>query len=157
MNHPEKSTKRIVSKAEYVALQSKKASRLLSGRLLILVAWTGMIITFVGFLAFMVTMGVHDLFPPFIRGGIFLLTGAFGWFFCRFLMFCQETGRNQVDDAKAMEEVLPFTHTNTSNLTVSESLVRASSEPLQEQESVLLRASIYSQQTPSDQLLRSVE
>ena len=157
MSQPSEPNKRIVSKAEYVVMISEKVSRLLSGRLLIIAVWIGMIGTFIGFLSFMVMMGDQNIFPPVIRGGIFLLVGVGCWFFCTLLMCFQKIGQNQIEDAKAMEEILPFTRANTGDLHTSNSLLRASSQPSQEYEAVLLRPATKSQQTPAEQLLRPVD
>jgi len=50
---------------------------------------------------------------------------------------------------------VPLSRANTSDLPADESLVRASQEPMQEQQSILLRAATEVQQTPPEQLLRA--
>ena len=50
---------------------------------------------------------------------------------------------------------LPLTRANTADLPASDSLVRASSRPLQIQETVLLRAVAEGQNMPHDQLVRA--
>ncbi len=54
-------------------------------------------------------------------------------------------------------DVVPLTRANTADLPAPESLVRASSEPRQEQEAVLLRAAARSVGTPPEQLVRPAE
>jgi hypothetical protein len=51
--------------------------------------------------------------------------------------------------------VVPLTRANTADLPAPDSLVRASSEPLQAQEAVLLRATAEGMETPLEQLVRA--
>ena len=65
-------------------------------------------------------------------------------------------GMHSVQEAKQAETGIPFTRANIANLPAPESLVRASAEPVQAQESVLLRAAIQGHDTPPEQLMRAV-
>ena len=56
---------------------------------------------------------------------------------------------------KAVEAIQPIDAANTADLPAPDSLVRASSEPLQAQEGVLLRAAAHEQETPPEQLVRA--
>lgn len=53
-------------------------------------------------------------------------------------------------------DVLPLTRANTADIPAPKSLVRASSEPMQIQEAVLLRAAEAEQEKHEEQLLRAV-
>lgn len=53
------------------------------------------------------------------------------------------------------QNMLPFTRANTAALPAPDSLVRASEQPQQAQESVLLRAVAQGVETPSEQLVRA--
>ena len=57
--------------------------------------------------------------------------------------------------SQQVETGVPLTRHNTADLPVADSLVRASSEPLQAQEAVLLRAAAEGQQKPTDEMLRA--
>jgi len=57
----------------------------------------------------------------------------------------------------AIRIVVSDTHTNAADLPIDESLVRASQEPVQENQSILLRAASDANQTPAEQLLRLTE
>jgi hypothetical protein len=57
--------------------------------------------------------------------------------------------------ASQMEPVVPLTRANTAGLPAPESLVRASQEPAQEQQAVLLRAATQTQERHEEQLLRA--
>ena len=51
---------------------------------------------------------------------------------------------------------VPLTRANTANLPAPDSLVRASSEPMQVQQTVLLRAAAEGMETPPEQIARTV-
>ena len=65
-------------------------------------------------------------------------------------------GRDTYSQAKQVPSVLPLTRANTADLPALDSLVRASSEPIQEQQSVLLRAATETQERHEEQLVRAV-
>lgn len=67
---------------------------------------------------------------------------------------CALTGR-AMNKRAVRRDTLPLTHVNTADLPAVDSLVRASSEPLQAQEGVLLRAAAEGQETPPEQLVRA--
>ncbi len=56
---------------------------------------------------------------------------------------------------KQVDIGIPLTRANTADLPAPETLVRASSEPSQAQEAVLLRAAAEGQETPPEQLVRA--
>ena len=69
---------------------------------------------------------------------------------------CNKWGKVSIQQASKidMETII---YTNTADLPAPESLVRASEQPSQEQEAVLLRSLMEAHQTPSEQLVRAVE
>jgi len=50
---------------------------------------------------------------------------------------------------------IPLTRANTADLSAHDSLVRASQEPVQEQQSILLRPTMEADTSPPEQLLRA--
>ena len=88
-----------------------------------------------------------------------LRTGDFkGWLFwlacflVPLLLFCVSSTRKVM--VKTREQYFPSVSTNNAALPVQQTLVRASSEPTQEQQAVLLRAVAEGQETPPEQLVR---
>lgn len=65
-------------------------------------------------------------------------------------------GVGAVKEAKETDSGLPLTRSNTADLPGADSLVRASSEPVQVQQTILLRAASEGSQTPSEELVRAV-
>ncbi len=62
----------------------------------------------------------------------------------------------QLKRTLAIKPVVPLTRANTGSLPTSDSLVRASEEPMQAQKAALLRAAAATQEMPPDQLVRAV-
>jgi hypothetical protein len=60
-----------------------------------------------------------------------------------------------VKEGKEIDIGVPFTRANTADLPPADSLVRASDEPLQEQNSVLLRAATHGPETRPEELVRA--
>ena len=56
---------------------------------------------------------------------------------------------------KSLEKVVLIPYANTADLPADESLVRASQEPVQEQQSILLRPTMEADTSPPEQLLRA--
>ena len=56
---------------------------------------------------------------------------------------------------KTRDQYFPPTDTNNADLPARQTLVRASSEPMQVQQAVLLRAATEGQETPAEQLVRA--
>ena len=52
---------------------------------------------------------------------------------------------------------VPFTRANTADLPTAETLVRASAEPLEQQQAILLRPASKSDTTPAEQLVRPAD
>ena len=133
---PEKKAKRIVSKAEYARIQTIRFGLILSSLpLLTLILGHGAI--------------GRWLFP-----GHHIFVFAVGQILAMLLLvpLCR-----LLKKAQAIGDVVPVTRINTAHLPADESLVRASQEPVQEQQSILLRAAAEVGQTPAEQLLRPTE
>jgi hypothetical protein len=153
MNEPPQTSKRIVSKAEYANIQLKCAGAQLAGCcLLVTAAFCGLAV-----LGLINGLAGRGQYPHkgdqhsvlFLIGGI--LIAGIG---TRVLIRMSNAVLDRVDQ---MNNVIPLTRANTADLPASESLVRASAEPIQQQEAVLLRAATQGVETPSEQLLRPAE
>ncbi len=132
---PEKKPKRIVSKAEYARIQSLRFGLFLSGLSLVILLLSHGVIG-------------RRLFP-----GDHIIVFAVGQIMAMFL--ARPVGK-LLKKSWALGNVVPVTRANTGDLPAIESLVRASQEPTQEQQSILLRAAADTNQTPAEQLLRPV-
>jgi len=130
---PDKKPARIVSKAEYVKVQSLRIGLVLSTLCLaILLPGYGVL----GRRQF------HE--HPFIAFVIGLLP----------TMILVGYMTKIIPAAMAIGKVIPLTRANTADLTAVDSLVRSSEKPEQAQADVLLRPATEVQQTPPEQLLR---
>ena len=90
--------------------------------------------------------------PDFLVGTgvvIICISVFFGWFILSLAKYI-------FSEMRAIDPGIPITPANIGNLPTDESLVRASQEPEQLQQSVLLRAT-QSNNTPSEELLRPTE
>lgn len=76
-------------------------------------------------------------------------------FFLMITKFLWKRGNANVELSTQKMYVIPLTRVNTADLPAPEILVRASSEPPQAQESMLLRAAAEGQETPPEQLVRA--
>ncbi len=72
------------------------------------------------------------------------------------IILCRVASTVSLKHARKIHDSIPLTRANTADLPAPDSLVRASSEPLQEQQTVLLRAAVQGQETSSEQLVRAV-
>lgn len=168
MNQSAKTGKLIVSKGEYARLQGKRAQASLIGVGSMLLA---VLSGFAG-ASLIAILGYHLYFPTrrflldmfvfksndhpqdtlinivlFDGGGIVVLFGLaylYGTF-----------GYDQLKEAREIDPGVPLTRSNAADLSAPESLVRASVEPIQEQQAVLLRAAIEVTQTPPEELVRA--
>ena len=134
-----KTGKRIVSKGEYVKLQGKRLWLYLCSLL------TGISI---------VLLCCNICFLHYFSSGwcAFLILGIACMVWCGKI----KTAQQWYQEAQKVPAVTPLTRANTTNLTAPDSLVRASSEPMQAQEAVLLRAAAQGAETPPEQLVRAV-
>lgn len=138
MNNAAKRNKRIVSRGAYARLLGRKAMLSIGGVGAVVVA----IACYMG-----VTYGCRREIPGGPFGTIVLISGCL-WF-AYIASNCLE--------AAAGLNVVPLTRANTADLPAHDSLVRASQEPMQAQEGVLLRASVGAQDQHEEQLLRAAE
>ncbi len=143
--------KRIVSKAEYVEAQAKR------------LGWVGVgITTFLAIslcaLLFVVPLLQNDHGRLNKRGEYTSSTSTMIIVFT--VIGCCLYLTNKIWDCIGNKVVeidpgTPLTHANTAHLPAPDTLVRASSEPTQAQQTVLLRAVAAGQQTPPEQLVRA--
>ena len=151
MNQPPQTGKRIVSKGEYVKAQGKRVSLTLSAICLYLAAAAcGMCATglLLGILGSLVSLDADLWGAVLYRGMGVLFFGGATYFLGKMALAALE----QTDD---MDSVIPLTRANTADLPAPDSLVRASAEPTQEQENVLLRAATQAQKRHEEQLVRA--
>lgn len=93
--------------------------------------------------------GADKIFEIVIYTIMFLLMGTGSYFF-------RKWGKNAMTRAATLDTGIPFTRANTADLPAPESLVRASAEPVQEPQAVLLRAAAETREKHEEQLLRGV-
>ena len=168
MKQSPQTRKHIVSKAEYVRIQGKRAQAILSGvaylSLAVLSGFAGasLIAIVCYYLCFPTRHFLLDIFvfknhyhpqdeivclAIFDGGAIVALFG---------LAYVHGTfGYNQIIEAARTDPGVPFTRMNTADLPASESLVRASEEPTHEHQTVLLRAAIETTERHEEQLVRA--
>jgi hypothetical protein len=162
MNQPPQTGKRIVSKSEYVARRTKKSVLQLSTAGGICVALFcviaavcflfGLVVVFVD-----VAFGNRDARIGSEGGGA--LISCFSCLLI-FVVVAYVSGKiaERSNELSAKEEaVIPLTRANTADLSAPDSLVRASAEPVQEQQAVLLRAATETQEKHEEQLVRASE
>ena len=149
----QKPGKRIVSKAEY-------ATRIIKKRGLHLGSFSLLLFSLTGFFVMMCCIVLGCMFvADYTRGwknivaglSAFLLAFAIGELS---LALWRATNRGIVA-AGLIVPCVPLTRANARHLPVPDSLVRASQEPLQVQQSVLLRAAMETTEGPEEQWLRA--
>ena len=162
--------KRIVSKGAYVRVQGKRATLGLLWCCLLLVSGL-----FCGITVLMVSHsaksamssttdaegdGYQTVSMFYSENGETPLIVAIGGF-CLSLGFGGATyysfrrAMSGITCVKQMDPGVPLTRANTADLRASDSLVRASSEPIQAQQAVLLRAAAEGMETQPEQLVRA--
>ena len=146
-----KTGKRIVSKRAYVKAQGKR-SVLAVGAIVLWVA-TIVGIWLIGLFLFQAISGVSRsdsmviAFMPYFVIIIFV-TGTV-------TLLLALSAKSVTKTARAIDPGVPLTRANTADMPAPDTLVRASTEPLQAQQSVLLRAAAEGQETPPEQLVRA--
>lgn len=144
-----KTGKRIVSKREYVLRKAKRTGILTTGTSLLAISGISVVsgMMFLTWLVLVLWHG-HYFLPVFTASGLLLgsVVVAYGAF---------RGGLASLKHAAQIDTGVPLTRANTADLPAPDSLVRASSEPLQAQEAVLLRAVAQGQETPPEQLVRA--
>jgi len=141
MNAFPKNRKRIVSKGHYVKIQGQRVGITSAGCGLLLLAALCFGVAF-----FFIVIAIMGWWWGAIWG--FVAGVAALW--------CGKWGFDSIRYAETIDPGIPLTRKVADTLPAEESLVRASSEPIQEQQAVLLRAAVDDQETPSEQLVRPV-
>ena len=133
--------KRIVSKGQYLWVQSKRISLNVTGCGLVGLACLCVVVMGAGIVGLL----IYDRWWQAV--GFLLLSWPF-------VYFLRKMGYRSFQKAETIDPVIPLTHQTASTLSDEESLVRASEEPIQEQQAILLRAATDNQETSADQLVR---
>lgn len=144
--------KRVVSKTEYVGYQAKKLGLSLAAGLLI---GTGVVGLMMDALAMVSHLRVLASIQGWIGFSDFLLFFAIYLSVGYCMVFLFRSGLKMGVQVEAIQTVVPLTQRTTHQLSVEESLVRASLQPTEQPGTVLLRAAQSSAEIPADQLLRS--
>lgn len=144
--------KRIVSKGEYATRIIQKMG-LQCGSLSLL------LFSVIGFFVMMCCLVVGCMFiADYMRGWNHIVAGLIAFLIAVTLgalsYLLWQAANRAIVAAGLIAPCLPLTRANTADLPAIESLVRASAEPLQIQQNVLLRAATQSEQTPPEQLVR---
>ena len=144
-----KTSKRFVSKGEYVKIQGKRmGTGLLALCLMLLTIACG-----VAALLCIIQVAVLSHNPGREWVTILSLWGILP-FSLTALVFSRMSSET-LERAVSTDAGVPLTRANTADLPAPDSLVRASQVPMQAQEAVLLRAAAQESQTPSEQLVRA--
>jgi len=139
MNAFPKNRKRIVSKGQYVKTQGQRVGITSAGcGLLFLAALCS------GATLYLIVFAIFGWWEGAIFG--FVAGVAALW--------CGKWGFDSIRYAETIDPGIPLTRKVADTLPVEESLVRASEEPIQEQQAILLRAAVDDQETHSEQLVR---
>jgi hypothetical protein len=135
--------KRIVNKGRYVANTMNKAVLTALGAAIVVMGVVGMAFTCFLMIPMLWGIGVSDvsLLPILIFAG-----GSSALLFI---------GMEAIKSGKAMDVGVPLTRATTAHLPAANSLVRASQEPVQDQGAILLRATIQTQDTLPEEMLRA--
>ena len=139
---PQITRKKIVSKGAYATQVGNKAGTSVFGLILLFFCLVGAVTTLVALDGAVGPLTIFTLVGAGLAGGGTLYLGYLG-------------GRT-IKEAVRINTGIPLTRANAADLPAPESLVRASSEPLQAQEAVLLRAAAEGMETPPEQLVRAV-
>ena len=146
MQHRQKPERRIVSKGEYAQKMGVKG--LLATQSVVLFVVAELCLGGAAVVVYL-SSALAGFGPPislcFLLAGLLLIEGA----------FCFARAIAGVRKATEINAGVPLTLANAANLPTADSLVRASEEPLQAQEAVLLRATVGTQERHSEQLLRA--
>ena len=146
MKQEQQTGKRIVSKREYAALVGKREVRRW-GSVGLAVAVALCLLPAVFCLIYMVS--VSGLGWKGLCLLLALVCFAAAW-------EMKKVAEKAMQEALSKLSVVPLTRGNSADLPAPDSLVRASSEPMQAQEAVLLRAALEVQETPPEELVRAV-
>lgn len=160
VNPPPQPPKRIVSKAEFVRVHVKRAQAAVPANFAILLGFGCACVAFIVAIVFLIML---DLYASSHQGSLLALGGlllcllmslTFGITAFKLLKWGLTTYYKIKDDHP---DIVPLTRFNAADLTPSASLVRASQEPTQAQNSILLRAVMHTDDEHRAQLLRAVK
>ena len=141
---------RIVSKAEYANNVIEKTGRFSTGIIVCLLC----LLCAVG-IGVVLFFCVQSFLEHTVSSGMLLFATTLVSFMIFSVWFTFRLGLRFVKGAKNFDTGIPLTRGNTANLPAPDSLVRASQEPVQEQQAVLLRAAIETQEEYAEQLVRA--
>jgi hypothetical protein len=144
--------KRIVSKAEYFRNLRRRYWLAISALLLLIPGALGTIalVLWILFKVFQSQSLGRALGPSVM---IFMFFSGLMWFAVRHLMI--KTAIANIKVLRKMDRVAPMKRRDLDQLPAEETLVRASQEPTEGQEKVLLRAAMATEETSSEELLRA--
>ena len=152
MIYSSKPPRRIVSKKAYVRNLYRKASAASTGMGLLAISLLALVMA-IFLLVAMVSSIVAHIVPLWLSLLLLACTGLLGGGG----IFILHLGRRAIREAKQMQAGVPLTRANIGDLPVPESLVRASSEPVQSLQAVLLRAATGTDTTSSEHLVRAYQ
>lgn len=141
--------KRMVSRGKYVKAQADRTFFGMIG----IGSWLGAFFMALLMIGCFVGMCICMVEASFGAAGGFLIAVLILAVFSR---GCGRMGIEAMQMVNAIDPGVPLTRTSAAQLPQSESLVRASSEPLQAQEAVLLRAAVEGVERHEEQLVRAV-
>jgi len=145
---PKKKPKRIVSRAEYVKIQSIRLGLNVSSLCLLLLAISAALFALACMAGLVLSLPYLFTWAYITLLGLAVVIIGTGVLFTLVLI-------KSVNKTKSLEDVVLATRANTADLPAVDSLVRASVKPEQAEADVLLRPTTEVQQTPPEQLLRS--
>ncbi len=142
MGEAPKTSKRIVSEGQYAVAQANRYGCGILGIILFGIAAIGAV------------SSVWDYWLVFSHR-----VPWYPWFYVSTFYWCLAFGGGwgaflSVKRVRKIDPGIPVSRISADTLPVEESLVRASEEPVQEQQALLLRGTIDNLETPIDQLLR---
>ncbi len=158
MKQTRKSSRRIVSKGYYALEQGRRAGQAVASLVVLSsAAFTGLL-TLVCFVIMIPPhlrnlFKTHDVLWHLIAISAYLAMAVYLGFLTVSALRVGVTGIKEA----AKSDVVPFTRANAGDLPANDSLVRASSEPIQTRENVLLRAAATAQEQHEEQLLRPAQ
>jgi hypothetical protein len=147
MDHPPKTSKRIVSKEQYLVNTGKKATLSSFGAVVVLFGILGAVISCMTFIPMFRDDQHWSSLWPFLLAVVFIgCAGSLGLLYM---------GGKAIKEGIEIDAGVPLTRANTADLPAADSLVRASEQPLEEQQAILLRAATSGTDTPAEELVRA--
>ncbi len=146
--------KRIVSKGAYAAAEGERVGTGIFGCGMLVLAAFFAWITVSGVVGLAMTIVAFLTRPDglVVVEGLTFLTVFLAGAVATYVLW--KGGIARMERSEKMDSGIPLTRANVADLPAPETLVRASSEPPQAQEAILLRAALEGQETPPEQLVR---